>query len=77
MTFEPLTTEALSTVFTIARSTTVGGGVGVDGGDDGGGGGFTATLALAEAVTSGPTGGWPVTVATFVNAAVTPDCEQE
>src|SRR5262249_40352517 len=50
-------------VLTIWRST-VGVGVGVAGGVDGGG--LTLTTALACAVTSGPDGGWPVTVATFV-----------
>src|SRR5258708_32696120 len=44
-------------------------GVGVGGG---GGGGLTVTFAFADAETAGPTGGCPVTVATFVNAVVTP-----
>src|SRR5579862_35150 len=57
-----------------AGVTTVTVGGGDDGGDDGGveGGGLTATVALAEALTSGPVGGCPVATATFVNALVTP-----
>src|SRR5262249_9707803 len=51
-------------VFTIWRSP-----VGVGSGPPGG---ITFTTALADAVTSGPTGGWPVTVATFVKPVLIP-----
>src|SRR5438309_1620075 len=46
--------------------------VGAGGAGGGGGTALTVTGAVSVAVTSGPTGGWPVAVALFVNEAATP-----
>src|SRR4051794_24102491 len=69
----PIAAGSGRSVFVTARS--------ICGGDGGGGGvtttaagsgsGFTVTGAVSVEVTSGPTGGCPVAVAVFVNAAVT------
>src|SRR5579862_5309830 len=71
VTRSPRDEEAGVTVFTIARS--IFGAGGATGGAGGAGGAaLTVTSAVSLAVTSGPTGGWPVAVAVFVNGEVTP-----
>ena len=72
VTWLPTVTGFGAPVFVIARSIFGAGGAG-----GGGGIAFTVTGAVSVAVTSGPTGGWPVTVAEFVNGLVTPASEQE